>query len=183
MTQPKTKKQLLDTSEQTFNKLRALLESMTSEEQQADFDLALFENKTEAHWQRDRNVRDVLVHLYEWHQMLLNWVSKNEQGIETPFLPLPFTWKTYGVLNVQLWEQHQSTPLEESKRLLKQSHKNVMNMIEAFSNETLFTKKHFSWTGTTSLGTYCVSATCSHYNWALKKLNIQHKAFMKLHAA
>ncbi|MVY67466.1 ClbS/DfsB family four-helix bundle protein, partial [Escherichia coli] len=28
---------------------------------------------------------------------------------------------------------------------------------------------HFGWTGTTSLGSYFVSATSSHYEWAAKK--------------
>jgi hypothetical protein len=29
---------------------------------------------------------------------------------------------------------------------------------------------HFTWTGTTSLGSYCVSASSSHYDWAMKKI-------------
>lgn len=29
----------------------------------------------ETHWIRDKNLRDVLVHLYEWHQLLLNLVE------------------------------------------------------------------------------------------------------------
>ncbi|MFC1239685.1 ClbS/DfsB family four-helix bundle protein [Treponema vincentii] len=41
---------------------------------------------------------------------------------------------------------------------------------ETFSNEELFTKKVFDWTGTTSLGSYCVSATSSHYDWATKDI-------------
>ena len=45
-----------------------------------------------------------------------------------------------------------------------------MELIEVFSDEELFTKRFFSWTGTTTLGSYCVSATSSHYDWAIKKL-------------
>ena len=32
--------------------------------------------KKEAHWSRDKNVRDVLIHLYEWHQLMLKFPKK-----------------------------------------------------------------------------------------------------------
>ncbi len=53
----------------------------------------------EAHWQRDRNIRDILVHLYEWHQLLLNWEENNKKGLAMPFIPAPYNWKTYGQMN------------------------------------------------------------------------------------
>ena len=46
----------------------------------------------------------------------------------------------------------------------------LLHFKETFSNEELFTKKAFDWTGTTSLGSYCVSATFSHYDWATKDI-------------
>ena len=46
----------------------------------------------------------------------------------------------------------------------------VVALIGKFTNEELFIKAYFPWTGTTSLGSYFVSATSSHYEWAIKKL-------------
>jgi hypothetical protein len=43
------------------------------------------------------------------------------------------------------------------------------------SDEELFEKKHFSWTGTTSVGAYCISAGPSHYDWAMKKIKQYNK--------
>jgi hypothetical protein len=43
-------------------------------------------------------------------------------------------------------------------------------LIESLSNEELFEKKHFPWTGTSNVGAYCVSAAPSHYDWAVKKI-------------
>ena len=43
--------------------------------------------KKEAHWKRDKNLRDILIHLYEWHQLILNWVNSNQNGEEKPFIP------------------------------------------------------------------------------------------------
>jgi hypothetical protein len=42
----------------------------------------------------------------------------------------------------------------------------VMGIIEKHSDHELFTKKLYKWTGSTSLGSYLVSNTSSHYTWA-----------------
>ena len=122
-------------------------------------------------------MRDVLVHLYEWHQLLLNWVNSNQNGVSMPFLPAPYNWKTYGEMNVGFWEKHQATPYAEAEEMLLGSHKEVLLLIERFSNEELFKAKHFSWTGTTTLGSYCISATSSHYDWAMKKIKAHRKSY------
>jgi len=115
-------------------------------------------------------LRDVLVHLYEWHQLLLHWIQNNKEGVAVNFLPEPYNWKSYPQMNVEFWKKHQNTSLTEAKTNLKESHSKVMMLIDSFSDEELFTKKHFSWTGTTNLGSYCISATSSHYDWATKKI-------------
>ena len=152
MARPTTKEQLLQSSEDNFNKLFDLINSMSREEQERSFS---FED-------RDKNIRDVLVHLYEWHQLFLNWVSSNQSGKNTNFLPEPYNWKTYPQMNVEFWKKHQETPLDKAVELLKESHSETMKIIDSFTNEQLFTKKYYPWTGTTSLGSYGVSAAPSH---------------------
>lgn len=76
-------------------------------------------------------------------------------------------------MNVEFWKKHQATPLEKAVALLKESHAEEMKLIESFTDEELFTKKYFPWTGTTNLGSYAISSTSSHYDWAMKKLK-QH---------
>jgi len=160
MARPTTKNDLLAASAKGYESLWALIDSMSEEMRTAVF---TFED-------RDRNVRDVLIHLYEWHQLLLNWVAKNQKGERVAFLPNPYNWKTYGEMNVELWQKHQDTPYEKAEKQLKESHKEVMDLIEGFSNDALFSKNYFDWTGTTTLGSYCVSASASHYDWAMKKI-------------
>jgi hypothetical protein len=43
-----------------------------------------------------------------------------------------------------------------------------MAVIESNSDEDLFTKKRFPWTGSTSVGSYLVSTFASQYAWASK---------------
>lgn len=164
MPRPQTKDALLQAGKENFSKLFSFINSMSEEEQK----------KTFAFEDRDKTIRDILVHLYEWHGLLLDWVNTNQTGKLTSFLPDPYNWKTYPEMNMKFWEKHQGTPMDEALKLVQESHSRVMRLIESFSNDELFTKKYFSWTGTTSLGSYCVSATSSHYDWALKKIK-KHK--------
>ncbi len=164
MARPTTKEQLLQYSEENFHTLFALIGSMTAEQQETPFG---FED-------RDKNVRDVLIHLYEWHRLLLQWIRSNQAGRKMNFLPEPYNWKTYPQMNVEFWKKHQQTSLAEAVKLLRQSHAESMELIGSFSNEQLFTNNYFSWTGSTSLGSYCVSSTSSHYDWAIKKIK-KHK--------
>jgi hypothetical protein len=176
-----TKPELIEAANTQFEKMWKLIGSMTDEERSATFDFGENFKKKEAHWERDKNLRDVLVHLYEWHQLLLNWVYSNQNGESQPFLPEPYNWKTYGQMNVEFWKKHQSTSYEDSKKMLIDSHEKVMEMIGGFSNEELFEKKYFPWTGNTNLGTYRISATSSHYDWAIKKIKAHIKAYREAH--
>ncbi len=123
---------------------------------------------------RDKNVRDVIIHLYEWHLLLVKWITTNLNNENNHFLPKEYTWKTYPKMNLKFWEKHQDTSLEDARKLLMKSHESVIALLCTFSNDQLFTKKHYNWTGTTSVGSYCVSATSSHYDWAYKKIK-KHK--------
>lgn len=73
------------------------------------------------------------------------------------------------------WNRNQSTSLEHAKKNLEKTHAELISLIEKYSDEELFTKKHFAWTGGTDLGSYFVSTTSSHYDWALKKLKAHRK--------
>lgn len=121
----------------------------------------------------------MLVHLYEWHQLLLSWVKANLNGNNKTFLPEPYNWKTYPAMNVEFWNKHQSTPLTQAKAILKESHKEVMTLIGQFSNDELFAKGAFGWKGTSTLGAYCVSTTASHYDWAMKKIKMHIRTSKK----
>ncbi|MBY0245674.1 MAG: ClbS/DfsB family four-helix bundle protein [Sphingobacteriaceae bacterium] len=174
-----TKTDLIIAANEQFEKLFKLIDNMSDGQQDAKFSDEMAKAGKDAHWSRDKNVRDVLVHLYEWHQLLLNWVNANRNDENKPFLPEPYNWKTYGEMNVEFWKKHQKTSLADSKKKLKDSHKEVMAMIETFSNNELFAKKTFIWTGTSTLGAYCVSATSSHYDWAIKKMKVHIKTSSK----
>lgn len=179
MARATTKADLITSANGQFDKVWKLIETMSEEQQNATFAEEMATAGKEAHWGRDKNLRDVLVHLYEWHHLLLDWVQANSKGEQKPFLPEAYNWRTYLAMNVEFWKKHQSTPLTEAKVKLKESHKDVMALIESFSNDELFAKGAFDWTGTSPLGFYCVSVTASHYDWAMKKIKLHIRTSKK----
>ena len=179
MPRPHNKEDLLKAAQENYDSLLKLIDGLSEKELNTPFDFSDQPSKKEAHWSRDKNVRDVLIHLYEWHQLLLKF-PKNNNGITDKkaaiaFLPSEYSWKTYGAMNVMFWNRHQSTSLEDAKKLLSESHAAVIKLIESYTNEELFTQKHFAWTGNAALGDYCVSNTSSHYAWAIKKIKAHKK--------
>lgn len=169
MARPANKDELLKLSEEQFEKLLELIASISEKDINGVFKLDTSKEK-EAHWKRDKNVRDILIHLYEWHNLLIVWINNNMKGNLKPFLPEPYNWKTYGEMNIEFWNKHQNTSYEESVKSVKNSHEEVMKLVTDFSNDELFVKSFFPWTGTTNLGSYFISTTSSHYDWAMKKI-------------
>lgn len=175
MPRPETKNDLMIVAKESYEKLNLLISKMTSEELNTPFDFSKDKKKKEAHWRRDKNLRDILIHLYEWHKLILNWVCSNQKGEAKSFIPEPYNWRTYGDMNVEFWKKHQNTSLEEATNALQKSHKDVLKLAENFTNEELFSKKVYKWVGGSTLGSYFVSATSSHYNWAIKKIKAHQK--------
>lgn len=170
MPRPKTKEELLTAAESQFEKL------MANSADNLVLHPDIINAGKEAHWKRDKNWRDVLTHLYEWHQLLIKWLDHNLTSDKVhPFLPEPYNWKTYSTMNQGFWEKHQTTSFADAVEQLKQSHKQALERIEKLSEEELFEKKHYKWTGTTNVASYCISSTSSHYDWALNKLRVHKK--------
>ena len=179
MPRPQNKTDLLKAAEENYAKMHEIIASMSDKAKSTPFDFSGEPSKKEAHWARDKNVRDILVHLYEWQQLMLKFVENNakctDKKTAITFLPLPYTFKTYGEMNMEIWKRHQTTSLEDATSLLAESHKKVLALISRFNDDELFAKQYFKWTGTSSLGSYFVSSTSSHYDWAIKKLKAHIK--------
>ena len=78
-------------------------------------------------------------------------------------------------MNIEFWKKHQKTSLEDAKKMLDNSHEQIIKLIDTFTNENLFSKGVYKWTGSTTLGSYFVSVSASHYDWAIKKIKLHQK--------
>jgi hypothetical protein len=161
MSRPTNKNELLELSELNFNKLLEFIDSLPDEIKNGIY-------KNDELNDRDKTIADVICHLHEWHLMMENWYKVGMSG-KKPIIPAEgYTFKTLPALNHKIWEKYKGTELKKAMTMFRKSHNDVMILIEKHNDDELFTKKKYEWTGTTSLGSYLISATSSHYDWGLK---------------
>ncbi|WP_313893282.1 ClbS/DfsB family four-helix bundle protein [Psychrobacillus sp.] len=157
---------LLLNSDKNFKSLLEIIESVPSRKRCISIETG----------ERDKNFRDVLMHLYEWHVMLERWYREGMDG-DIPFMPAPgFKWSTIKLLNMQIWENYQDVTLNQAIKKLTLSHERVMNLIKLHNNEEIMTKKCYKWTKTSNLYSYFAANTSNHYIWAIKKCEVIAKS-------
>lgn len=158
MPRPKSRDELLTASNKSFAQLDSMISALTLSQRNSQFS---FEH-------RDRNIRDVLAHLHEWHLMMLTWYEIGMAG-STPEMPAKgYTWRQTPQLNAAIWNKNQSKTLPYIRKRLASSHKKLTEIIAAHTDAELFERHMYPWTGTSTLGSYLTSSTSSHYNWAIK---------------
>jgi len=157
MARPQDKAQLITMSRQRFQELNTYIDSFSDEEKNSEFPQGTM----------NRNIRDVLAHLHQWHLFFLEWYGIGMAGNKPDMPTKGFTWKTTPELNKSIWLQYQTYSLNDIRLLFQESFDKIQTIIQHHSEVELFEKKRFTWTGSTSLGSYLVSATSSHYDWSL----------------
>lgn len=158
MARPRSKSDLIVQAKANYARLTDFVEALSMDEQEQEFPEGTL----------NRNIKDVLAHLHAWHLMLLDWYTVGMSG-QKPDMPAKgYTWKTLPDLNREIQKRYAQVSLNDAKGLFRQSFKTVLKIIEIHSEEELFTKKKYDWTGSTSLGAYLISATSSHYDWGYK---------------
>ena len=152
-------------SKENYEKLNRFISQLSEDELQTPFDFQETERK------KKPTGKGIKIYGMSW-SIFMNGISCFWLGFilikkitKDLFSLNLYNWKTYGEMNVAFWKKHQKTSLEEATRLLEQSHRKVLELIEVFSNDELFTKGVYQWTGGTSLGSYFVSNTSGHYDW------------------
>ena len=176
MPNPTTKQELLVAMTDGYAQLNEQIAKMSEAEAAASFTFAADPKKCGVRWQNDRCLRDLLIHLREWQLLMSAFVQNIREGHPKDYLPDEYR-KCYLEMEKALLEKHQSTPLEEAKTLLQQSHEEMLRLAESFSEEELFTKGYYKVTYTTSMAAYFLSVT--PYGQAVKILKMHQKSLKK----
>ncbi len=166
MPRPKSKPELIQLSNKNFENLMDWINALPENVQEKEFPKGTL----------NRNIRDVIGHLHHWHLMFLDWYSEGMAGNKPEMPAKGYSWKSTPELNRWIQREYREIPLNKMKKMLVDSYYHIQSIIQQHSNNELFEKKKYKWTGSTSLGSYLVSATSSHYDWALKLIKRSTKA-------
>ncbi|MEM9142238.1 MAG: ClbS/DfsB family four-helix bundle protein [Bacteroidota bacterium] len=158
MPRPKNKTELQLLSRSNYEKLITYVDSLSPKEQEMEFPSGYL----------NRSIRDVLAHLHHWHLMMLEWYRVGMGGKKPDMPSKGYTWKTVPDLNRKIHEMYSVVDLAVIRKSLDTSFAHIQEKIAQHTDTELFEKKYYPWTGSTSLGAYFISASSSHYDWALK---------------
>lgn len=167
MPRPTSKAQLLEQTHKGYDALVGQFAGLTDDEMTAPGIVG------------DWSIKDVLAHLTEWQRMLTVWYETGKRG-ETPATPSEkYTWREIPALNQEIYDTYRDHPLAAIQEAFRDSHTAILALIDTMTDEELFTPKVYAWTKSTTLGSYLVSATSSHYDWAYKEIRRGLKAKAK----
>lgn len=114
----------------------------------------------------DWSAKDVLAHLIEWEQMVIQWYETGVKG-KVPAVPSEeYNWGQLPQLNHAIFLKHHDRNLADIQKDFKSSYKKIIKVIQAIPEKELFTRGYYPWTRNNALAAYFVSATSSHYHWA-----------------
>ena len=160
MPRPTNKEELVGFAEFNFNELLDFIKGLPENIKNGIF-------KSNELNDRDKTIADVLCHLHEWHLMRKNWY---EEGMNGKKPELSYSFKTLPIINHKIWEKYKGTELKKAITMIQKSHKDIMALIEKHTDDELFSKKKYEFTGSTTLGAYFWYNTADHYKWALKTI-------------
>lgn len=102
--------------------------------------------------------------------MAIDWCRIGDAG-GRPQVPGPGrTWRHLPAINAEIWANYATMPYAEALELLDSSPAKTNSLITSHTQEQLFDKGVYPWTGSTKLGAYFASSTSSHYVWGIKTL-------------
>ena len=78
-------------------------------------------------------------------------------------------------MDKMLVEKHQGTTFGQAQDLLKQTHEEMLQLADSFTDEELFGKGYYRCTYTTTMAAYFASVTTSPYGQAAKLLKTHQK--------
>jgi len=115
-------------------------------------------------------IKDFLAHRTEWGRMMIRWYTEAAEG-KTPAVPTEqFKWNQLKELNADIHRRFAKTSLVKIEAEFAAIHEKLYRMIEKMTDEELFTKKHYGFTGSSDLVTYLNSSTASHYRSARRHI-------------
>lgn len=166
--------ELINAASEGYLALRTMIEGADRALLEQDF-APLAPSKKCTTFQQGNNLRDLLMHAFEWQRLQAAFVANIRNNTPKDFIPDPWR-KDYHGMDHANWERHQSITLDDAEKMLDESHQEMLQLMETFTEEELFEKKVFKVTYTTTMAAYFQSVTTSPYTQIVKRLKPHLKA-------
>lgn len=117
----------------------------------------------------DWSIKDMLAHIVCWHHRLLAWLHAAIRN-EEPTISGPDSVEEMDALNAQFYQQNKPRSLAEVLTDFRTTHQQIMDIIQAMSEEELINPDRFAWTKGVPLWQVIAGDTYEHYQEHLKQI-------------
>ena len=122
------------------------------------------------------SVKDFLAHRMHWGKMMIGWYEDAVAGKKPAVPSKKYKWNQLKELNQDIFNKYKDAPLKTIDCEFVSVHNKLYELIYAMSEDELFSKKYYDFTGSSDLATYLNSATASHYRSARRIIQRWWKA-------
>jgi hypothetical protein len=141
----KTKQELLESIQQSHQLLEKKYANLTPEQMIWPGSM------------NDWSVKDILAHLVDWEQRLIDWYQTGVRG------DLP-------KLNQTGYEKHKLDSLDTVLKRYRQSYQEIFDLVLAMTEQEIFETGYYQWTGNSPLLSWIAANTSSHYAWGRRNI-------------
>lgn len=152
-----SKQELVDDAAKALTKLEELLASIPDEAKLAEVTDGM-------------SVKDFLAHRTEWGRMMIRWYTEAKDG-QSPAVPSEaFKWNQLKALNADIHDRYADIALDDATVAFDSVNTRLFGLIDGCSEDELFSKGVYAFTGKSDLATYFSSSTGGHYRSAFKHI-------------
>ena len=109
------------------------------------------------------NVKDLLAHIVDWEQRMIQWIDESLTGIVPQRPAQDMTWDDLDRLNEQTYLANKDRALDEVMSASKESYSRSLDLIQNLTDEDLFDGARFAWREGDPLWHMVAANTWWHY--------------------
>lgn len=148
-----TKAEFLAVMDKVFDKLTALIATVSEEEALAPDDEGV-------------SIKDVIAHRAHWIRLFLGWYHDGLAGKEVHFPAKGYKWSELKRYNADLREKQKAVGWKGAVRKLRNSHRKLRELVEGLSNRELYGGPMKGARNDWTVGRWAEAAGPSHYRSA-----------------
>jgi hypothetical protein len=115
------------------------------------------------------SVKDVLAHLADWEEHMLDWVASSRRGERVPGPEPGLSWNRLKDFNRRVFERHRDERLDQVVEYFRGAHGRFMELVAAMPEEEMLKRGRYPLTGKQAIYDWLLQYA-AHDAWARRRI-------------
>ncbi len=115
------------------------------------------------------SVKDVLAHLADWEEHMLEWVDAARRGERVRGPEPGLNWRQLKQFNARVYERHRGERLDEMVEYFRTAHARFMEMVAAMPEEEMLAPGRYPFTGKQAIFDWLLQYA-AHDAWGTRRI-------------